>query len=71
MESQLQEWQRGVLEYLRICDGGVKDKHWLDDEYSIRLVRNSECNYDCGGDTGKMYHRMTMMRVKVERRGGP
>ena len=56
VECLLQDWRRGVLDYLRVLEGGVKDKHVIDYNYVVRLVRNYDCDNECGSDTRQESH---------------
>ena len=49
VECLLQDWQRSELDYLRVCDGGVKDEHLLNYNYVLSLVCNYECDVEVGG----------------------
>ena len=67
MECLLQEWQRGVLDYSRVCDGGVKDEHLLDYNYMLLKVRSYECNAEVGGGTRQEAHYHVLREFRAEK----
>ena len=51
VKELLHDWQSGVLRYLRVHDGGVKDEHLPNYNHVLLNMRNYECNTKVGGDT--------------------
>ena len=53
-----------MLDYLRVCDGGVKDKH------ALLKVCNYECDAEVGGDTRQEGHYRGLREFRSEKEEG-